>query len=95
MGALERNHAVRRELLAIFAEKIWETDMKYAVIITCAARKRLHNARGFSPMQRVFGTMPRMPCSLDEEYFNAGGQRTSWTTCACGLTLVRLTARPT
>ena len=74
LGALERNHAVRREQLAIFVDKNPETDMKHAVVITCAARNRLHNARGFSPVQRVFGTTPHMPGSLDEEYFNVGEQ---------------------
>ena len=74
LGALERNHAVRREQLAIFMDKNPETDMKHAVVLTCAARNRLHNARGFSPVQRVFGTTPHMPGSLDEEYFTVGEQ---------------------
>ena len=74
LGALERNHAVRREQIAIFLDKNRDVEPKKAVVITCAARNRLHNARGWSPVQRVFGAQPRLPGQLDEEYFFLGEQ---------------------
>ena len=74
LGALERNHAVRREQIAIFMDKNRDVEPKKSVVITCAARNRLHNARGWSPVQRVFGAQPRLPGQLDEEYFFLGEQ---------------------
>ncbi len=46
LGALERNHAVRCEQIAIFLDKNPRVEPRKAVTITCAARNRLHNARG-------------------------------------------------
>ena len=70
LGALERNHAVRREQIGIFLERNPSYDVAKSVTVTCAARNRLHNARGYSPVQRVFGSQPRLPGGLDEEYFS-------------------------
>ena len=65
---------MRREQIAIFLDKNPRIEPCKAVTITCAARNRPHNARGYSPVQRVFGSQPRLPGQLDEEYFFLGEQ---------------------
>ena len=58
--------------MGIFLERNPAHDVGKAVTLTCAARNRLHNARGYSPVQRVCGSQPRVPGALDEEYFSIG-----------------------
>ncbi len=69
-GALECKHAVRRNQIAIFIfmDKNPEVEPKRAVSVACAARNRLHDARGYSPVQRDVGSQPWLPGQLDEEY---------------------------
>ena len=62
----ERNHAVRRNQLLTF-EKMYPLDsLKKAIAYTLAARNRLRNVKGYSPIQRVLGFQPHIPATLSD-----------------------------
>ena len=66
LGPLERNHAVRREQLAIYEKTHPEDDFATALLVTNQQRNRLRNVRGFTPAQRVLGVFPRQPGDVTE-----------------------------
>ena len=62
----ERNHAVRRNQLLNY-EKMYPLDsLKKAIAYTLAARNRLRNVKGHSPIQRVLGFQPHIPATLSD-----------------------------
>ena len=69
LGLLERNHQVRREQLATYAQTFPEDHLGKALRITAAQRNRLRNVGGFSPTGLVLGKVPRLPATLADEDF--------------------------
>ena len=70
----ERNHAVRRNQLLTY-EKVYPMDsLKKAIAYTLAARNRLRNVKGYSPIQRVFGFQPHIPATLSDADYRLSEQ---------------------
>ncbi len=65
LGALERDHQVRREQLALYGRIFPEDSLKKSLLITSAQRNRYRLVGGFSPATLALGYQPRDPGGED------------------------------
>ena len=61
LGALERDHQVRREQLGLYARIFPEDSLKKSLLITSAQRNRYRLVGGYSPATLALGYQPRDP----------------------------------
>ena len=61
LGALERDHQVRREQLGLYARIFPEDSLKRSLLITSAQRNRYRLVGGYSPATLALGYQPRDP----------------------------------
>ena len=69
LGMLERNHAVRREQIAKYADQRPDDDLETAVRMTCAQRNRLRGVRGSTPALIALGQLPQQSGGIADEPF--------------------------
>ena len=63
----------RNQLLT--CENMYPTDsLKKAIAYTLAARNRLRNVKGYSPIQRVLGFQPHIPATLSDAGYRLSEQ---------------------
>ena len=72
LGALERDHQVRREQLALYARAFPDDSLRRALRETAQQRNRMRSVGGSSPAMLALGYVPRIPGCHDE--FNLAEQ---------------------
>ena len=72
LGAVERDHQVRREQMALYQRAFPDDSLRTVLQFTSQQRNRMLNVSGFSPSTLVLGYTPKMPgghndCNLAEQ----------------------------
>ena len=67
LGALERDHQVRREQLGLYSRIFPEDSLKKSLLITSAQRNRYRLVGGYSPATLALGYQPRDPGEGDNQ----------------------------
>ena len=67
LGALERDHQVRREQLGLYSRIFPEDSLKKSLLITSAQRNRYRLVRGYSQATSALGNQPRDPREGDNQ----------------------------
>ena len=79
LGMMERNHAVRREQLAIYEKERPDDTLPQALTATCSQRNRLRGVRGSTPALIALGMLPTSTSGLADDPFVLPAQKTGQT----------------
>ena len=72
LGAVERDHQVRREQMALYQRAFPDDSLRTVLQFTSQQRNRMLNVSGFSPSTLLLGYTPKMPGGHDD--FNLAEQ---------------------